>query len=202
VTGPIETEVKIPFPASAAEALRLILERGYEIVSPRTLESNQMFDRSDQELRKSGQLLRLRFAGDLWTLTYKGPAGAGSAYKSREEIETSFPAAGEEPGKRSGESLVRILEKLGYTPSWRYEKYRTGFRSTPESGGEAGTLYLDETPIGVFLELEGPEDWIDRTAVHLGFSTKDYVILSYAALYQSHLENHVGPPDMVFSKPT
>jgi adenylate cyclase class 2 len=193
LTGPIETEVKIPLPQGAAEALRRIEEGGYQILSPRMLESNQVFDRTGQELRRSGQLLRLRSAGGQWTLTYKGPILAASPYKSREEIEASFPSS----EKSGGESLAQILEKLGYTPAWRYEKYRTSFRAM----GEIGTLFLDETPIGVFLELEGPEDWIDPTAHRLGFTKKDYVTLSYSSLYREHLRSHQGPPDMVFTRP-
>ena len=185
MTGPIETEIKIPFPVGAAEALRLIQERGYPLVSPRTLESDQVFDLPDQSLRRAGQLLRLRSAGGQSILTYKGPV-LPSRHKSREEIETSFS---------SSAALEQILERLGYTPSFRYQKYRTAFRTV----GESGTVFLDETPIGVFLELEGPADWIDRTAIHLGFAESDYVTRSYASLYASHLEHHLGPRDMLFA---
>ncbi|HEY4364351.1 MAG TPA: class IV adenylate cyclase [Bryobacteraceae bacterium] len=192
VTGPIETEVKIPFPAGARDAVFRIEACGYQLLSPRTLETDQVFDRADRSLRREGQLLRLRSAGGKWTLTYKGPASKNPAmlYKSREEIETNFS---------SFEALVLILERLGYTPSWRYEKYRTAFGPIVDSaGGEMGTIFVDETPIGVYLELEGAESWIDRTAARLGFSAKDYVTLSYAALYQAYLEFHQGPPDMIF----
>jgi adenylate cyclase class 2 len=185
VNGPVETEIKIPFPAGAAEALRLIEQRGYQMLSPRTLESDQVFDRPDQTLRRAGQLLRLRSAAGQSILTYKGPA-LPSRHKSREEIETSCS---------SPESLQQILERLGYTPSFRYQKYRTTFRAMDEPG----IVVLDETPIGVFLELEGPADWIDRTALRLGFAETDYVTRSYASLYQEYLEQHGGSPDMLFT---
>jgi adenylate cyclase class 2 len=184
VNGPVETEIKIPFPGGAAEAFRLIERQGYRMLAPRTLESDQVFDRSDQTLRRAGQLLRLRSAAGRSILTYKGPA-LPSRHKSREEIETSCSSA---------EALEQILERLGYTPSFRYEKYRTAFRAM----GESGTVLLDETPIGVFLELEGPADWIDRTALRLGFAETDYVTRSYASLYQEYLQHHSGPPDMLF----
>jgi adenylate cyclase, class 2 len=187
VTGSIETEIKIPFPAAPADAVRLIEQRGYRMVSPRTLQSDQVFDRPDRALRRAGELLRLRSDGGQWILTYKGAALA-ARHKSREEIETSFS---------SGEELARILERLGFTPCFRYQKYRTGFRAM----GESGTIFLDETPIGVFLELEGAEDWIDGTAIHLGFAEKDYVGLSYASLYEKYLQHHDAGPDMLFRNP-
>jgi adenylate cyclase class 2 len=185
VTGPIETEIKIPFPSGAGEAVRLIEESGYRLLSPRTLQSDQVFDRPDRALRNAGELLRLRSAGGKCILTYKGPA-LRARHKSREEIETSFSSC---------EELARILERLGYAPAFRYQKYRTAFRAM----GESGTVFLDETPIGVFLELEGAEDWIDGTAIRLGFTEKDYVVLSYASLYQAYLQRNDGPSDMLFS---
>jgi adenylate cyclase class 2 len=184
VSGPVETEIKIPFPSGAADALRLIEQNGYRMLSPRTLESDQVFDRSDQTLRRAVQLLRLRSAAGQSILTYKGPV-LRSRHKSREEIETSCS---------SREALEQILERLGYAPSFRYQKYRTTFGAM----GESGKVLLDETPIGVFLELEGPADWIDRTALRLGFAGTDYVTRSYASLYQEYLQHHGGPPDMIF----
>jgi len=61
-------------------------------------------------------------------------------------------------------------------------------------------LMVDETPIGCFLELEGPPEWIDRVAEALGYSDADYLNLSYARLYiKSCEEREVEPADMVFA---
>lgn len=181
----IETEVKIRFEQSAIDAQRLIESRGYVLIAPRTLESDRLFDRGDSELKAADQLLRLRRSGSLSTVTYKGPADR-KRYKSREELEfdVSDPAAFE-----------LVLDRLGYTPRFRYEKFRTKF-SAP---GEAGIVTIDETPIGVYLELEGEAGWIDRTAARLGFQPTEYCTVSYAALYRDYLVSHAeAPPDMVF----
>jgi adenylate cyclase, class 2 len=157
-TGPnVETEVKIRFPAGAGVARQTIEAHGYQLSEPRTLEADQLFEREGDELRRSGRLLRLRRTGDRATITYKGPASGGQ-YKSREEIE--FDVSGPK-------ELVQVLDRLGYSPSFRYEKYRTKFANP----NEPGLITVDETPIGVFLELEGEPNWIDRTATRLGFST-------------------------------
>jgi adenylate cyclase class 2 len=57
-----------------------------------------------------------------------------------------------------------------------------------------GLVTLDETPIGAFLELEGPSYWIDQTATQLGFSGDEYITRSYATLYQEYLRAHPEAP--------
>ena len=168
---PVEIEIKLRLADGAAGARALLGQRGYTAAGPRLLESDQLFDR-EGELRQSDRILRLRSSGERWTLTYKGPAGR-SPHKSREELEVDFS---------SGPSLVSILEALGYQPSFRYEKFRTKFTAP----GEPGIVTIDETPIGDFLELEGPAYWIDETAVRLGYSTTDYLTVSYASLYREY----------------
>ncbi len=184
MTGPFETEVKIPI-KDVETAQRLIESGGYRVVEPRTLQSDQVYDSPDSSFRESGRLLRLRSENGGAILTYKGPVVRGLPHKSREELETSAA---------DGATLRLILERLGFVPSFRYEKYRTTFRAAEEPG----IVVLDETPIGVFLELEGPGYWIDRAAETLGFGAKDYVTASYATLYSDFLKQHGGPPDMVF----
>ena len=70
-----------------------------------------------------------------------------------------------------------ILRALGYAPTFRYEKYRAVWRGGP------GHVVLDETPIGVFGEIEGPARWIDRTARALGITPADYITQTYADLF-------------------
>jgi adenylate cyclase class 2 len=197
MTGPIETEIKLQLKDGAGPARLLLEQHGYRETVPRTLEVNQVFDFSDGALRESGRLLRLRLEkGRLENapseagaaiLTYKGPVLSAGLHKSREELETTVADRG---------TLEKILERLGFVPSFRYEKYRTTFQASKEPG----LVTLDETPIGLFLELEGPSYWIDRTALRLGFAPRDYVTASYAALYRAFRESHEGPPDMLFGE--
>jgi adenylate cyclase class 2 len=187
---PIETEVKIRFPGNAGAAYELIEQLGYALQIPRTLEADQLFDRADASLRVSDQVLRLRVEsgadGKRWKLTYKGPAAGELRYKSREEIETRVA---------DGDNLTLILARLGYIPAFRYEKYRTTFAASQQPG----IITVDETPLGLFLELEGPKAWIDDTAKGLGFSSSDYVTSSYATLWRQYLEGQSnGPENMVF----
>jgi adenylate cyclase class 2 len=181
----IETEVKLSYPGGAEAARAMIEKGGYQQTEPRILESDHLFDRGDGDLRRSGQLLRLRQSGARFTVTYKGP-GQSQRHKSREEIEFDVSDA---------PAFTEVLTRLGYTLRFRYEKYRAKFAAA----GEPGFITIDETPIGVFLELEGTADWIDRTAPRLGFTAADYVISSYASLYRQYRLTHENAPeDMVF----
>jgi adenylate cyclase class 2 len=118
------------------------------------------------------------------TLTYKGRPAVGR-HKSREELELEVSAA---------PPMAAILDRLGFRPVFRYEKYRTEYRRP----GSAGVATVDETPVGVFLELEGPPRWIDRTARALGFSERDYITASYGRLYLEWCErNGVAPGNML-----
>jgi adenylate cyclase class 2 len=180
-----EIEIKLRVP-SAAAARRLLQAAGFAVVKRRVFETNVMFDNAARDLLAARCLLRVRRAGGQAILTYKG-APAGGRHKSREEIET--PVA-------RPEALESILDRLGFEPVFRYEKFRTEYAR----GGQAGLATLDETPIGVFLELEGAPDWIDSTAGALGFAERDYVLASYATLYLEHCrERGVTPRHMVFS---
>jgi adenylate cyclase class 2 len=186
----VETEVKVRYPAGADNARRRIERRGYSLIEPRTLESDQLFDQAGGGLRQADTLLRLRRSfssekADRATVTYKGPA-TRERYKSREEIEFDVSNA---------EAFIRFLERLGYLPGFRYEKYRTKFASP----GEPGIITLDETPMGVYLELEGIAAWIDPTAERLGLSPSEYLTASYGALYREYLQSHPdAPANMVF----
>jgi adenylate cyclase class 2 len=181
----VETEVKIRFAGPPREAHELIERSGYRVIEPRTLEADQTFDHPNADLLAADQLLRLRRSGGRFTVTYKGPA-ARARHKSREEIEFDVSDTA---------AFELVLDRLGYQPRFRYEKYRTKFAAA----GEPGIVTIDETPIGVFLELEGPSDWIDQTADRLGFPHTEYCTASYAALYKAYLQLHQGAPaNMVF----
>ena len=163
----LEVEIKLSVPG-AAPARRLLRNKGFRVFKPRVFESNDVLDTPEQRLRNSGSLLRIRSVKREVILTFKGPP-QNSKHKSREELEVSACDA---------QMLQSILARLGFQRVFRYEKYRTEFQR-----GKMGIVTLDETPIGTYLELEGPPAWIDGTARRLGFTEADYITLSYGQLY-------------------
>jgi adenylate cyclase class 2 len=192
VKKPIETEIKLriegPVKAAVAKARALLRRHGFGIIAPRIFEQNLVLDDERSSLRERSMLLRLRGAGKVVTCTFKGPEMPGR-HKSREEREF-----------RAGDldSCVAVFAALGFREAFRYEKYRTEFARD----NEPGHATLDETPIGVFMELEGPARWIDRTAKELGFPVGAYITESYVKLYENWCEESgIKATGMRFVKP-
>ena len=185
-------EIEIKLKVEGPRALRpLLKECGLVVVERRHFESNTVFDFRDLRLRRSRSLLRLRTKGRRNILTFKGPPHTSASYKIRTEIETEIEDAG---------ALQGILEGLGLRAIFRYEKYRTAYAEKGRRKAKGTPLLVyDETPIGPFVELEGPVRWIDRTARRLGYQKRDYLTSSYAALYQDDCRKKgIKTGDMVF----
>lgn len=208
-----EVEVKLRVTDVVALRRKLARVKARAAAGGRVHERNILFDTPQGGLAKHGQLLRVRLvepAGRsgqsnrprrrLAILTYKGPAVADTSgtvrrgrYKVREELEVGV----EDPDR-----LRLILEALGLRGWFRYEKYRTSYQ-LPDSVSWAEGLHveLDETPLGVFLELEGSAEAIDRAADLLGYHLSDYITKSYLALHLDHCRRQGLPAsDMVFPR--
>jgi len=161
-------EVEIKFRVDDVRALaRRLRAAGFRLITRRTHEMNTLYDLPGEILRKRKQLLRIRKYGAAWTLTHKSGTTRGR-HSSRVELETVVA---------EGAIMDRILRALGYSPSFRYEKFRA------EWTDGHGHVVVDETPIGNFCEIEGSPGWIDATAKKLGVSSADYITKNYATLF-------------------
>jgi adenylate cyclase, class 2 len=171
----VEIEVKFAV-ADPADLARRLARAGFHEETPRTFERNVLYDTTDRRLRAQQAILRVREYGGRWTVTHKcltrdhSPA---ARHKHREETETAVS---------DGEAMGQIFSQLGYVPAFTYEKWRTEFADA------TGHCVLDETPIGIYAELEGPEEWIDATGRKLGIDHADFLTLSYGRLFEQWRE--------------
>ena len=175
-TPPMQNaEIELKFRVASLKDLeRRLSEIGFTVDTPRTFESNTLYDTTERTLKNRGELLRLRQYGERQVMTHKrhpDDEEQGSRYKVRIETETALEDAS---------ALAEVFTRLGYGPVFRYEKYRSEY-SDPAQEGEH--MVVDETPIGVFAELEGPTRWIDRTLAALEVSVNDCLTESYGKLF-------------------
>ncbi len=172
----IELEAKIRVDDVAAVRATL-LEIGASKLGHR-LELNIYFDTTDRKLLAGDEGLRIR---SIWSLdgnsaaaakhviTFKGRQEAGSALKSREEIEFNVD---------QNEPATELLKRLGYHAELGFEKRR-------ESWSFAGcAIELDELPLlGTFVEVEGPSrDAVMGTLSKLGLVARPLITESYISM--------------------
>ena len=180
----LEREIKLKF-AGAAEARAAIIAAGATPIRGRRLQEDCLLDTPDEPLRRRRCVLRVRIEAGKSLLTFKGPVQP-SPMKLREEIETVVG---------DGDALLHVLEELGFTVWFRYQKYREEF-----AFGDV-IVALDETPIGIFVEVEGGEDGINDMAAALGRTAADYLADSYRTLFCRYCEAEgVAATDMVFDE--
>jgi adenylate cyclase class 2 len=177
----VETEIKFRVADLAALAQRLETA-GFTLQTPRTFESNVLYDTPDRLMRARTEILRIRSYAGRWTLTHKrlldGATGTDQSqdpHKHRVETETAI---------MDGEALGEVFLSLGLVAAFRYEKWRTEW-----TDGD-GHCVIDETPVGNYAELEGSAQWIDRAASRLGIDPSEYITLSYGRLFELWREQH------------
>jgi len=181
---PLEREIKLRF-GSAEEAREAVLSAGCTPLLGRRLQGDALLDADDERLRRRRCVLRVRVENGKSRVTFKGPVQP-SAMKLREEQETLVG---------DGEVLLRIFEELGLHVWFRYEKYREEFAH------EDVIVAVDETPVGVFVEIEGSESGIQTMAAALGRLPDDYILDSYRSIFLQHREAMgLTANDMVFEE--
>jgi adenylate cyclase class 2 len=166
-------EIELKFSVEDPVSFRFsALRAGFQLVTERTLETNVLYDTPDRQLRAKKQILRLRDYNGHHVMTHKrtaAPSELDARFKTRVETETVVD---------DGDAMAEVFTQLGYGPVFRYEKFRTEFAL------DAGHLVLDETPIGVWAELEGPPEWIDAMLEQLQVDRERCSTDSYGKLFE------------------
>ena len=180
-----EIEVKFKI-SSTEEMLDIILKAGAVLEQETRFEKNLRWDDAEETLTKTHQVLRLRDNGGTSVLTYKSEKQNNIGIADREEIETVVT---------DFDNTRLILERLGYQIVFIYEKYRSIYRLNDTQ------LFLDHTPIGDYIEIEGPDDLaIRRAAELLGLNWEDRISKGYRNLFKTWKKQTEFPGrDMTFN---
>jgi len=179
-----EREIKLRF-ESVEVAREAVLATGATPLRCRRLQEDSLLDAEDESLRRRRCVLRIRVENGKSRITFKGPVQP-SEMKLRDEFETVVG---------DGVLLLHIFEELGFHVWFRYEKYREEFSH------EDVTVAIDETPVGVFVEIEGSEPGIVAMAESLGRGPDDYVLDSYRGLFLRYRDElGLTGTDMMFDR--
>src|SRR4051812_4278387 len=184
-TTMIEREIKLRYD-SVESARAAVLAAGGTPLLGRRLQEDALLDTEDESLRRRRCVLRIRVENGKSRITFKGPVQP-SEMKVRDELETMVG---------DGVLLLRVFEELGFHVWFRYEKYREEFTH------DDVIVAIDETPVGVFVEIEGSEQGIASMAHALGRRSSDYILDSYRGLFLKHRDElGLAGTDMLFDLP-
>jgi len=170
----IEREIKLSF-ESAKAAREAVAALGAVPLRARRLQDDRLLDTTAGRLRAEWCTLRVRVekpadgSESVATLTFKGPPRP-DVMKVREEMET---------GVGDGKVLLEVLRRAGFAVWFPYQQYREEFQR------DGTVVAIDETPGGVFVELEGSEAGVTRLAQALGRTPGDYITASYRRVWES-----------------
>ena len=147
----MEREIKLRY-ARRRTAREAILAAGATPFHGRRLQEDALLDTDDEQLRRRRCILRVRTENGKSRLTFKGPVQP-AIMKVREEVETWSVTA---------RCCCASSTSSDCTSG-------SGTRSFARSSrSEDVIIAIDETPVGVFVEIEGGEEGITQMAAALG----------------------------------
>lgn len=106
-------------------------------------------------------------------MTFKGKVMEDPLLKKREELQTGI----QEPA-----AARAMLEALGLQVCFHYSKFREIHLLVRY--GQKLEVCLDQTPVGTFVEIEGPEIEIQQLAKEFGWNRDSFIRKDYVQLYQ------------------
>lgn len=171
----MDQEIEVKFLLKDLTALiQKIDQLNLSCTQKRVHEFNLRYDLPDGRLVAKKQVLRLRQDTQA-LLTFKGPGVLDEGVLLRKEIEVSVS---------DFDTARRLLKALGYQVIMMYEKYRANYLM------DGVILSVDETPFGLFIELEGESPaQVKSAASLLGLDWRQRINLSYSALLDQYNKN-------------
>jgi len=161
----IETEKKYHLgPKRMDEITQKLIELGATF-EKEVFEVN--FQHRGGEMDERGATLRLRKIGDFTVLTYKEKVKSENGAKKKIEFETSVSDV---------EAAEAIIERLGYRLTAVYEKRRKYWHF-----GEVEVV-IDELPFGLYMEIEGTTEAIEKVERKLGLKEAEFEPRGYPRL--------------------
>lgn len=172
----IEIEKKYRLDKKQRERVVARLKEVGAIFAGEAFEENFLHKGGD--LKEKSAVLRLRKIGDTTILTYKEKVREDLDIKHRIEYETKVSDV---------DATEKIIQSLGFILNVIYEKRRKTWHF------DEVEVVLDELPFGLFMEIEGTPEAIDRAEKKLGVGDLEPESRGYPRLTiaQNHKVNEV-----------
>src|SRR4051812_50052797 len=109
----VETEIKFRV-GDLDELAGRLQQAGFHLDTPRTFESNVLYDTPDRKMRARTEILRIRSYGGRWAVTHKRPPGVGAGEAAHKQRVATATEVGE------GRGLGEGFRSLGLGGAFRY----------------------------------------------------------------------------------
>ena len=161
-------EIEIKFYIPDIDSIRARIRSLGAELKDSGFETNTRFDDEALRLTQGKKLLRLR-QDSRCRLTVKSPPDdADTEFKIFRELEVEISDA---------QTMIAILEQLGFYPRQVYEKQRETYLFNQTE------LCMDTLPYGHFLEIEGEKDDIRKAAEAIGLNWEKRITANYLSLF-------------------
>ncbi len=162
----VEIEYKFRVEKGELPALaRKLTSLGFQ-TRGRAYEKTTMYDNDRHLMQRTNGRVRVRNIGDNRVeFSYKKPLADDGGPKKEIEYEVFLTH------NHAADSLVHIVENMGFHETTSYERYRTTYAHSLQ----ATKVTLDEFPFADFIEVEGSEKEASKTALALGFNVADHL---------------------------
>ena len=176
-------EIELKFKIKDPETFRKELKDKKAKFLGKAFEKTFRFDTPNKDLEKEGKFLRVR-TGFKNTLTLKQKM-KDKEFKVREEIELEIS---------NPQKMITILKKLGFARTLIMEKYREKWQF------QGAEVVIDKLPMGVYIEIEGTKNSIQKVIEKLNLNPKEKITKTYWALWKDYSDKRgIKDENIVFS---
>lgn len=183
----IETEIKLAIAESLVKDTITKIEKEFDCKKsdPFHQTTHQFFF---EDYTKQNAFPRIRNEEDgSISLTVKAKLKESSDFFKRIELETAI---------NNAEKVIDMMPFFGFPKKISWEKKRHSFLM---NGDADVCFFLDETPIGWFLEIEAEEAKIEKAITKLELREATRINRAYLGLWEDYKKEHgISSDDMMF----
>jgi len=184
----IETEIKLAIEKSLIKNLIAKIEKEFDCKKTEPFHQiTHQFFFEDYTKQNAFPRIRNEENGSI-TLTVKAKLKENSEFFKRIELETVIG---------NTEKVISMMPFFGFPKKISWEKRRQSFLMDSDGGV---CFFLDETPMGWFLEIEARENKIEEAIVRLELQGNQRINKAYLGLWEEYKKEHgLLGEDMMFN---